>query len=355
MKRNLIKKYYWVYPALFVGILSACSLSTSPSTPAKDTPSSSPTASSPIIAEANASDLSQVQEISQPEANLFAWLPEGEAMVLANEQAVYLYEASPETTSQAASSPIKASSPKSLAVSSSGETLAVVTQNDQVHLYDLASGKQIEVLDAGQGAVTGVSFSPVDDMLASTTSLGEIQVWNAPGNETIQEIDYGSLLVQPDFSPQGDRLAGVDLANFAVPLFDPETGEQERTLRWSETSSPALYGASFSPDWSRLAWVARNTVQLMAVDSGVFGPTLNHEDFVNDVAWSPDAKLLAVSTAATIEGELQPAVLIWDPATGKSITTLAQPEPVLSLSFSPDGRSLAVLLYGGDLQLWAVP
>ena len=50
---------------------------------------------------------------------------------------------------------------------------------------------------------------------------------------------------------------------------------------------------------------------------------------------------------------MQPAVLVWDPASGKLLTTLPQTEPVQSLSFSPDGARLAVLSSSGALQMWS--
>ena len=92
----------------------------------------------------------------------------------------------------------------------------------------------------------------------------------------------------------------------------------------------------------------------MSVASGNLGPTLNHEDFVNGGAWSPDSSLLAVATAATLDGNFQPVVIIWNAKSGDKVTTLPQNGPTLSLQFSPDGQQLATLTSDGTLQVWAV-
>jgi WD40 repeat protein len=91
----------------------------------------------------------------------------------------------------------------------------------------------------------------------------------------------------------------------------------------------------------------------MDVASGELGPTLSHEDFVNTVAWSPDSSLLASSSAATIDDNFSPAVVVWDGTSGETVNVLAQEEPVLGLAFSPDGSRLASLNSSGTLQLWA--
>ena len=110
----------------------------------------------------------------------------------------------------------------------------------------------------------------------------------------------------------------------------------------------------FSPDWNRLAWVARGTVLIMDVISGYTLAELSHEDFVQAIAWSVDSSILATAAAGSSDGQLQPYVYLWDSSSGALLNKLSQPGSVLSMSFSPDGRELAVLSSGGALQVWKV-
>ena len=156
------------------------------------------------------------------------------------------------------------------------------------------------------------------------------------------------------YSPDGALLAGADLANFIVYVFDSQTGEVKRTYQWVESASPNLYTVIFSPDWSNLAWIARETVQLMNADSGELGPMLSHEDFVSAFAWTPNGRLIAAAAGATIDGDFVPAVMIWDATSGQVVNTLVQPAAVQSLEFSPDGTELAILDSIGRLRMWVL-
>jgi WD40 repeat protein len=92
----------------------------------------------------------------------------------------------------------------------------------------------------------------------------------------------------------------------------------------------------------------------MDVETEKLGQTLNHEDFVSATSWSPDGQLIATASAATVNGNISPVVILWDVATGKPANTLVQPDAAVSLEFSTEGFSLATLVNKGLLSLWAV-
>jgi len=70
-----------------------------------------------------------------------------------------------------------------------------------------------------------------------------------------------------------------------------------------------------------------------------------HRDMVVTVAFSPDAKLLAVTSHDT-------AIKIWDTATGKEVRSLSVPPVPCPIALSPDGKLLAAAPRAGPISLW---
>jgi WD40 repeat protein len=158
-----------------------------------------------------------------------------------------------------------------------------------------------------------------------------------------------------NFSPDGSLLAGVELDNFTVHIFQVPSGQKERSLSWTEHASPALYGADFTPDWKTLAWWSRGTVQLMDAATGDLGPSMGHEDFISALAISPDGRLLASAAAGTLGESFQPLIYLWDANSGDLITQLPVEVAVNAMEFSPDGRTLAVLTSDNILRFFEIP
>ena len=64
--------------------------------------------------------------------------------------------------------------------------------------------------------------------------------------------------------------------------------------------------------------------------------TLDHQNYIRSVSFSPDGTLLATSE------ELIPTVRLWDAASRQQVATLELEDWSTSLSFSPDGTLLAI-------------
>jgi WD40 repeat protein len=244
--------------------------------------------------------------------------------------------------------------PSLLTAASQSSTIAWKNVDDAVRVWNLATGEELLSITGIQAAVTGLSLSAAGDILAVSTYDGSLQVWDLLSGQLHHEWKMPVWLSNLDFSPDTRLLAGVDTPNFTVRMIDLATGSEVRSLSWTEHASPVLYGAHFSPDWRQLAWVARGSIQLMDVNSGDLGPMLNHEDFVNAIAWSPDGSLIASAAAGTVNGDYAPLVLLWDAANGQKVETLVLKNPVNGIEFSPDGRELAILDSNGTLHIWIV-
>jgi dipeptidyl aminopeptidase/acylaminoacyl peptidase len=155
------------------------------------------------------------------------------------------------------------------------------------------------------------------------------------------------------FSPDGKTLAsGSD--DHSIKLWDVATGRNTSTLKEED---PYLWGtAAFSPDGKMLATGGElNKVKLWDVGT-LKGKLLLDERMQcpeTVVVFSPDGKTLA--SGGVCRGEMQ----LFDVASGKVKATLVtwegfNPEGVLAMAFTPDGKSLISAGRPDEINLWDV-
>jgi WD40 repeat protein len=323
-------------------------------TPIPPTPTStstaSPTPQFSLIEPQNVTNLEKVNQVQQNGAQFFAFVDQGQTFALAAGDKIELYNPTPGLQNIS----VPAKNIKILATSPDQHALAWANQDNQIRLLNIPQPSQSYTLTGVTGEITSLAFAPSGSQLASASYENQLKLWDTANGQISNSWDLPYWLSDLSYSPDGTQIGGVDLPNFTVHILDAATGNQVKSLTWSESTSPALYGAYFSPDWKTIAWVARGTVQLMNVESGKLGPMLSHEDAVNALAWSPDSTILATAAAATVNGNFVPVVELWNAESGKMLNTLVLTNPAIQISFSPDGKSLATLDSAGTLHLWAV-
>ncbi len=162
------------------------------------------------------------------------------------------------------------------------------------------------------------------------------------------------------FSPDGKTLAasaggfervgkGARVAG-AVRLFDVTTRKLKHTLEHDNQ----VWELAFSPDGKTVAGCSTGkTVPLWDVESGTLTRTLEVADTqVFALALSPDGKVVA-SGGSTYQGGDEAEIKLWDAATGKLLRVMAGKEHARSLSFSADGKLLAAGATSG-VKVWEV-
>ena len=314
------------------------------------TASSTPTqAAQAIINPQNVANLTPGTPVTFKEGQSFSWLSDGRSLAVVEPDQLELYVLN--AGKQSPSVPVSGVS--QLVFAPDGLHYAASTQQNQILLGTLGPSEP-QVLTGHKDGITSLAFSPDSTQLASSGFDKSLIIWDVESAKKQNSVALNYWLADLSFSPQGDQLAGADLENFTVHIYDFPQLKESKTLQWSEHASPALYGAVFSPDWLGLAWYARGTVQLQEVVSGNFGASLDHEDFISSISWSPDGRLLATTSAATVNDQFSPVVSLWDVVKGEVANQLVLPDPANEVAFSPDGQTLAVLLSTGDLQTWAV-
>jgi WD40 repeat protein len=235
------------------------------------------------------------------------------------------------------------------AFSPDGQTLAAIM--GEVKLFDVNTGAEQLALPGFEIHTTAASghflaFSPDGQTLAvvvdEVVKLFDVQ----NGNETGIILAQGPSAI--DLSPDGKLLASAGWSS-GVALWDVVSGERVRTF------GDRMLGAQravFTPDGSRLVTSGTGReaeATLWDVDSGrVLGTFDGHTDTINDLAFSPDERLLAtVSRDITIR--------IWDVASGRELQMVTgHSREAQSIAFSPNGEMLASTSWDGTTRIWAL-
>ncbi|MFD5401553.1 WD40 repeat domain-containing protein [Streptomyces griseorubiginosus] len=242
-----------------------------------------------------------------------------------------------------------------------GRTLAVPGSDDTVRLWDTASGAARTPVPAGHrgGGATRLALS-ADGRTLVTSSIRDpdVRVQRLPDDHPRSTLSgpAGTHIAGMTFSPDGHAVATVrqgPATQGSVQLWDARTGEpsagfpldSDPALRAEEPNVTILrLGAvAFSASGSALAAIrGRNrAVEVRDIATGLLRRTRSLGVADTALFGRDGTRLAVVSRDGTVR--------IWDLATGALHTALTgRSGPVRAAAFTADGRTLAVVMVGGD-------
>jgi WD40 repeat protein len=209
--------------------------------------------------------------------------------------------------------------------------------------------------------IAAVAFSPDGKLLASGSSNGKVHLWDVATGKEIRRIDaHSEAVMGVAFSPDGRRLAsrshgypqgGTQLQNNSICLWDVSTGKE--LMRFGAVGMEQIaalpsfpnwaFVVAFSPDGKLLASRSGSAedgdslVHLWDAATGKMVRQLDgHHQRVTAFAFSPDGKTL-------VSGSRDQTIRLWDVASGKELRQIGKPASgVTAVAFAPDGRSIAI-------------
>ena len=234
-----------------------------------------------------------------------------------------------------------------IALSPDGKTLASGGYDRIVHLWDVATGKEIRLFGGHRGAVRTIVFRRGGEEVITGAEDGAALRWDVrTGKETHKIVvrETGTVTPSPDGKLLLCRPAPQHPQEDSV-LWETAAGKQLHVLEQVCESG----GWAFSPDGKLLATASRDgSVVLWDVTKGVKVGRIpdQKEAWPSSLAFSPDGKTLALGTDSG-------NVSLWDTASGKRIRQLVgRGYPIGGVAFAPDGRTLAAVDDTASIRLW---
>jgi hypothetical protein len=202
-------------------------------------------------------------------------------------------------------------------------------------------------LDGHQDRVTGVSFSPDGQILASASADHTVKLWNPKNGILLATLKaHTDNVLSLSFSPDGKILASTG-DDGTVKLWNVKFRYLIKTFKGHRDR---LTSVSFSLDGTMLVCGASDgTVGLLNVDDGkIIKIILAHSEPVLSTSFSPDGKLVA---SASSDRTLK----LWNVSDGSLVKTLTgHRNQLANLSFSPDGKIVATASFDHTIKLWNV-
>ncbi|PMB09006.1 hypothetical protein CEN49_07985 [Fischerella thermalis CCMEE 5273] len=235
----------------------------------------------------------------------------------------------------------------SVAFSPDGKLLAAGDSNGEIHLWQVADGKQLLILRGHANWVVSLAFSPDSRTLASGSSDCTVKLWDVATGQCLHSLqEHGNEVWSVAFSPEGDKLvSGCD--DQIIRLWSVRTGE---CLKIFQGHTNWVLSVAFSLDGQTLVSGSDdNTIRLWDVNSGECLKIFQgHSDGIRSISLSPDGQMLASSSD-------DQTIRLWNLSTGECQRIFrGHTNQIFSVAFSPQGDILASGSHDQTVRLWDV-
>jgi WD40 repeat protein len=224
-----------------------------------------------------------------------------------------------------------------LTLNSDGQRLAFSSAGKPaVHLYDVATKRELQRFADHQAAITSLTWQPDGRTLVSSSRDKTVRTSDVAALKVIDAHAGGVVSVQYHASGTQALSAGKDKT---IKLWDLTKGEVVKTFGPLSASPSA---AMFSRDFTQVGAAAGKTVHVWNLADGKEVATLPHPADVLSLSFNADKTRL-------VTGGADKVTRVWDLASGLELQFFTQTDPVRVVAFH--NSNTAVLSAAGNKQV----
>ena len=248
---------------------------------------------------------------------------------------------------------------RALAFSVDGTKLAAAGgasgRTGEVRIWDVqrTPAKPLATIQGHKDAILSVAFSPDGSTIATGSYDKLVKLWDAATGKELRTLkEHSDAVYSVAFLPGGTQLVS-GAGDRTLKIWDVQNGKRLFTI---SDALDAIYAVAVHPAGSKLAaagadrmirtwsWNRDGAAPIATLLTSMFA----HGDAVLGLAYSPDGTTLVSAGADR-------TIKIWDASTlGEKRLLEPQPDWVLALALSGDGRWLAAGRYDGTLGLYSL-
>ncbi len=228
------------------------------------------------------------------------------------------------------------------AISTNGNTIVEVSQDDSVRVWSVPSGEH-QIIPARNSKIAAVAVSG-DGKVLATAYARAIVITSAGDLKTTRAIEGVSDISNLALSNDGSILAAANQSG-AIKVWNAEGNLKQNVAAGGEVTALQFgprdqYLAVGRKDGSVSVWNIANAQLIFEAKK--------HSAAVNAISFSSDGTLMA-------SGGDDRTAIIWEVASGKARRSLKGHDlAITSLAFSPDAAELAVGSGNASVVLWQV-
>lgn len=213
---------------------------------------------------------------------------------------------------------------------------AIVSLDHSVGLVDVATGRQIKVLEGHKLPVTALAFSPDSRVLATGSWDLSLKLWDWQNGRPLKSLEgnYAGITTV-SISRDGKKLVTGGKERF-LRLWNLQSGELEKS---SFTHSNWVFSAALSPDNKVVASVDSH-VRLWEIDKKASGDELPNS-YIEPPGPSQIVSFSRLSNHLAY-GASDQRVRVWDVANKRVVREFAAPSEIKGLSFANDDNLIAI-------------